>query len=135
MTRSKKIPSVQEWEKEADIYHLGVRDGEGEHCCSGFGEDQVVEMALDTRASCTLGHQDLVPPEKVDANQTLQVQCVHGNISEYPTAQLEISINGTAYKIRAGVSPTLPRYVLLGSNVGNLVGLAEREANAFSELT
>ena len=47
----------------------------------------------------------------------------------------QLSINGTTYKIRAGVSPTLPRYVLLGLDFGNLVGLAVREANAFSVLT
>ena len=81
-------------------------------------------------ASCTF-----VPPKKVNANQKLQVQCAHGNISEYPTAQLEISITGITFKIRAGVSPTLPRQVLLGCDVWNLVGLAVREANPFSVLT
>ena len=49
--------------------------------------------------------------------------------------QLEISINGTMFKIRAGVSPTLPRHCLLRHDVGNLVGLAVRVANAFSVLT
>ena len=128
--KKKEIPCMQVWEKEER-----VRDGEGEYCCSGFVKGQAVEMVLNTGASCTLVHQDLVPPEKVDASQTLQVQCAHCNISEYLTAQLEININDTTYKIRAGVSPTLPRYVRLERDVGNLVGLAVREANAFPVLT
>ena len=79
-----------------------MRDSEGAHCCSGFVKEQAVEMVLDTGASCTLVHQDLVPPEKVDASLTLQVQCAHCNISEYLTAQLEININGTTYKLGPG---------------------------------
>ena len=92
-------------------------------------------MVLDMGALCTLVHQDLLPPEKVVGNQKFQVQCAHGNISEYPTAQLEISINGATFKIRAGVSPTFPRHVLFGCDIGNRVRLAVNEANAFSVLT
>ena len=96
----------------------------------GFVEGQALEIVLDMGASCSF-----VPPKKVNANQKLQVQCAHGNISEYPTAQLEIGITGITFKIRAGVSPTLPRQVLLGCDVWNFVGLAVREANPFSVLT
>ena len=94
---------MQVWKKEKR-----VPDSEGEHYSSGFVEWQAMEMVPDTGASCTLVHQDLVPPE-VNASQALQVQCANCNISEYPTAQLEININGTTCNNRAGVSPTLPR--------------------------
>ena len=80
--KKQEIPCVQDWEKETNIHHLGVNDGEAEHCCSGFVEGQAVEMVLDTGALCTLVHQDLVQPKKADANQKLQVQFAHGNISE-----------------------------------------------------
>ena len=46
--KKKEIPCVKVWKKEER-----VRDGEGEHCCSGFVEGQAVKMVLDTGASCT----------------------------------------------------------------------------------
>ena len=54
---------------------------------------------------------------------------------KHSAPQLEISINGTTFKIRAGNSPTLPRHVLLGWDIGSLAGLAVREVNVFSVLT
>ena len=106
--KKQDIPCVPDWERKTNIHHLGVHDGEGEHCCSIVVEGLAVGMVLDMGALCTLVHQDLVPPQKVNANQKLQVQCAHGNISEYPTVQLEISINGTIFKIRTGRSFTNP---------------------------
>ena len=41
----------------------------------GFVQGQAVEIVLDKGVSCILVHQDLVPPEKVDASQKLEVQC------------------------------------------------------------
>ena len=99
----------------------------------GFVQGQAVEIVLDKGVSCILVHQDLVPLEKVDASQKLEVQCA--TLQNTPQPQLEISINGTTYEIRAGVLSTLPRYVLFIRDVETLLDLAVREANAFSVLS
>lgn len=44
-------------------------------------------------------------------------------VVEYPTASAEIIINGVPYQVKAGVSATLPRPVLLGRDIGNLLQL------------
>ena len=53
----------------------------------------------------------------------------------YPTTNIEINIDGKLYRVRAGVSLSLPRPVVLGRDIGNLLELAVREQEAYAVLT
>lgn len=106
-----------------------------EYVCQGLVEGIPTELLVDSGASCTLVHQDLVTNERINENDQLQIKCAHGDSVVYPTANIEIKINDQIYHVRAGVSPTLPRPVLLGRDIGNLLELAVREQEAYAVLT
>ena len=103
--------------------------------CQGLVEGKPAELLVDSGASCTLVHQALVAPEKINTDDQLQIKCAHGDLAVYPTANIEINIGGKLYHVRAGVSPSLPRPVLLGRDIGNLLELAVREQEAYAVLT
>ena len=42
------------------------------------------------------------------------------DVLDYPTAIIRVSVNGVTNYVRAGVSSTLPRPILLGHNFGDL---------------
>ena len=90
---------------------------------------------MDSGASCTLVHQALVAPEKINTDDQLQIKRAYGDLAFYPAANIEINIDGKLYHVRAGVSPSLPRPVLLGRDIGNLLELAVREQEAYAVLT
>ena len=69
---------------------------------------------MDSGASCTFVHQALVAPEKINTDDQLRIKCANGDLDVYPKANKEINIDGKLYHVRAGVSPSLPRPVLLG---------------------
>ena len=108
---------------------------EREYMCQGLVEGKPAELLVDSGASCTLVHQALVASEKINTDDQLQIKCAHGDLAVYPTANIEINIDGKLYHVRAGVSPSLPRPVLLGRDIGNLLELAVREQEAYAVLT
>ena len=108
---------------------------EREYMCQGLVEGKPAELLVDSGASCTLVHQALVAPEKINTDDQLQIKCAHGDLAVYPTANIEINIDVMLYHVRAGVSPSLPRPVLLGRDIGNLLELAVREQEAYAVLT
>lgn len=112
-----------------------VKSREGEYMCQGLVEGKPAELLVDSGASCTLVHQALVAQEKIKTDDQLHIKCAHGDSALYPTANIEININGKLYHVRAGVSPTLPRPVLLGRDIGNLLELAVQEQEAYAVLT
>ena len=77
-------------------------------------------MLLDTGCSQTLVHRCLVPNRKIDNERRLRSRCVHGDVLDYPTAIIRVSVNAVTNYVRAGVSSTLPRPILLGHNFGDL---------------
>ena len=54
----------------------------------------------------------------------LRVRCCHGDMKEYPTAQVEVEVEDRVMSLKAGVVPGLLKDVLLGTDVNDLVSLA-----------
>ena len=106
-----------------------------EYMCQGLVEGKSAEFLVDSGASCTLVRQALVAPEKINTDDQLRIKCARGDSVVYPTANIEINIDGKLYQVCAGVSPSLPRLVLLGRDIGNLLELAVREQEAYAVLT
>ena len=98
-----------------------------EYRCTCTVEGREVELQVDAGASRTLVHQDLTEQSKIDNANQMAVHCAHGDVITYPTAEILIGIHGKNYQVRAGVSATLSRSVLLGRDVGNLLKLAIKE--------
>ena len=87
----------------------------------GMVEGSAVDgIVLDTGCARTMVHEDLVPPEK-KTGETITIRCAHGDVFDYPLAQVCVSINGAVYEVEAAVSRTLPVPVLLGRDVAQLV--------------
>ena len=87
----------------------------------GMVEGSAVDgIVLDTGCARTIVHEDLVPPEK-KTGETITIRCAHGDVFDYPLAQVCVSINGAVYEVEAAVSRTLPAPVLLGRDVAQLV--------------
>ena len=98
---------------------------EREYMCQGLVEGKPAELLVDSEASCTLVHHRV--------HWCIIVYI--GDLAVYPTANIEINIDGKLYHVRAGVSPSLPRPVLLGRDIGNLLELAVREQEAYAVQT
>ena len=91
--------------------------------CKGKVERVPVEMVVDTGCSYTLVHSSLVPDGKFTQDQWVGVQCAHGDITEYPVAKVDIEIDGVSKGVEVGVSPRLPRKVLIGRDLMDLFGI------------
>ena len=90
---------------------------EREHMCQGLVESKPAELLVNSATSCTSVHQALVAPEKIDTDDQLQIKCAYGDSVVYPTANIEINIDGKLYHLSAEESPPLPRPVLWGEIV------------------
>ena len=101
----------------------------------GLVEGNSAKLLVDSGASFTLVHQTLVAPKKINTDDQLQIKCAHGDFVVYPTANIEINIDGKLYHVRPGVSPSLPRPVVLGRDIGNVFELAVWEQEAYVVLT
>ena len=91
--------------------------------CKGKVKRVPVEMVVDTGCSYTLVHSSLVPDAKFTQDQWVGVQCAHGNVIEYPVAKVDIEIDGVSKGVEVGVSPKLPRKVLIGRDLIDLFGI------------
>ena len=98
-------------EQEEVLPSLGTSKRQAEYRCMGEVEGQAVEILLDTGCCRTSVHRYLVPQGKIDADNQVQLRCAHGDLVEYPTAEIEVVIKRVTYRIRAGVSSTLPEPV------------------------
>ena len=47
----------------------------------------------------------------------LRVRCCHGDWLEYPIARVEIEVDDRVLLLKAGVVPSLPKDMLLGTDV------------------
>ena len=86
------------------------------------GED-VEDICIDTGCSQTLVHSSLISKDAVLPDETVDIQCAHGDITTYPLADVELVIDGVAQEIRVGVAQSLPHSVLLGTDVPHLIDL------------
>ena len=81
---------------------------------------------------------NLVPSEKINEGKMISMQCAHGDMKQYPTAVLEIEINDVKYNVEAAVVDGLPRPVLLGTDIKDLVPIIidqKRKKFTFAVLT
>lgn len=85
--------------------------------CWGKIEDVPVEMLVDTGCSHTLVQRKLVPDRCLVTGHTVALQCAHGDITEYPVAEVDVVLEGRKRRVRVGVSDSLPRAVLAGTDV------------------
>ena len=106
-----------------------------EYHCYGLVEGKRTDILLDTGASRTLVHKELVPENKINEDEKIKVKCAHGDSIVYPTAIITIEIDGQKHEVKTGVSPTLPLPVLLGRDIGNLLELVIQEEQAHMVLT
>ena len=96
----------------------------------GVVEGRNVPVLVDTGCSHTLVRDDLVDPGKLDPEATVRVRCCHGDTRTYPTADVQVTIDGVDHHVRAGVLPDLPQPILLGHDVGVLPQLVQKEVDA-----
>ena len=79
----------------------------------GLVDGKVVEdICIDTGCSQTLVHSSLVSQDAVLPDETVKIQCAHGDITCYPLADVELVIDGMAQEIRVGVTPRNPCHIL-----------------------
>ena len=98
-----------------------------EYHAQGKVEGQLTELLLDTGCSKTMIDANLVPAEKINEGRMMSMQCAHGDMKQHPTAVVEIEINDTKYTVEAAVVDGLPRPVLLGTGIKDLVAMIMKE--------
>ena len=106
---------------------LVIREELVEYRTLGKVEGKVTELLLDTGCSKTMIDASLVPVEKFNEEKRISMQCAHGDMKQYPIAVVEIEVNGKTYSVGAAVVDGLPRPVLLGRDVKDLVALVLKE--------
>ena len=95
--------------------------------CSGTVEGQATEdILLDTGCSRTMVRTDLVVPSSVSSTQQVVIRCAHGEAVSYPTALVNMEIEGLQVCVEAAVCKSLPVSVLLGTDVPELFTLLSR---------
>ena len=98
---------------------------------SGRVEGTLVEdILLDTGCSCTTIKEHLVPQGKIQSGHYVNIQCACGDAVLYPTAKVELKVEGKAIQVEAALSPNLPRSVLLGTDVVELLQLLNQSGHA-----
>eukprot|EP00731_Ephydatia_muelleri_P004329 Em0002g505a len=104
-----------------------VKEGHSLVWKTGYVEGgEVKDIILDTGAARTLVRDDLVPRNKF-LKKCVAVQCVHGDEVSYPLAKVEVVVDGKSYLVEATVVKKLPKSVLLGRDVPELVRIGNPE--------
>uniref|UniRef100_A0A1X7U211 RNA-directed DNA polymerase n=1 Tax=Amphimedon queenslandica TaxID=400682 RepID=A0A1X7U211_AMPQE len=88
----------------------------------GMIQEKPVEMLMDTGCSHTLVKREFIPEHCILEGETVALQCAHGDVTKYPIAEVDMVIEGVKKRVRVGVSETLPRSVLAGTDVLSLFG-------------
>ena len=65
-------------------------------------------------------HTDLVLPSSVSKTQQVSIRCAHGEAVRYPTALVNMEIDGLQVCVAAAVCKSLPVLELLGTDVPEL---------------
>lgn len=75
--------------------------------------------------------------ERILEGERITILCAHGDVVSYPIAEVQISVGGRCITVEAAVSDTLPRAVLLGTDVHELGDLLEQQkvARSYAVLT
>ncbi|XP_045546301.1 uncharacterized protein [Salmo salar] len=72
---------------------------------------------IDTGSSLSLIRKCNVPVNDIDYGHQTLIQCVHGDQSQQPTAELTVEIQGQKYLLKVGVMEKLPFEMILGRDV------------------
>ncbi|KAI5614553.1 hypothetical protein C0J50_11136, partial [Silurus asotus] len=82
-----------------------------------------LKALLDTGSSMSLVKRCHVT--RVSFTQHTKLQCVHGEVKQYPQTKVNVSINGQTYLLTVAVVETLPADVILGRDVPVLPELVQ----------
>jgi hypothetical protein len=83
----------------------------------------------------TLVRSDFVSDDKINNQSKVQVRCCHGDLRSYPTAKVQVTVDGRIYQVEAGVLSQLPQPVLLGRGVSVFPKLVQKKVSACLVLT
>uniref|UniRef100_A0A1X7U5C1 CCHC-type domain-containing protein n=1 Tax=Amphimedon queenslandica TaxID=400682 RepID=A0A1X7U5C1_AMPQE len=89
----------------------------GEIVFWGSVQEEPVEMLVDTGCCYTLVQRRLVPDQCLLKGETVALQCAHRDVTKYPVAEVDIELKGIRKRVKVGVSDTLPKSVLAGTDV------------------
>ena len=104
-----------------------------EYRVQGKVEGQPVELLLDTGCSKSLIDASLVPSEKIQQEEYVSMQCAHGDFKTYPTAVVDVEVDGKVHTLKVAVAENLPRHALLGRDVKDLVKIIIKEDKAYNQ--
>ncbi len=57
-------------------------------------EGRPTQMLIDSGCSMSMVSADGISPSKVNTAETVPVLCVHGDVVDYPTAEIELRLRG-----------------------------------------
>ena len=104
-----------------------------EYRVQGKVEGQPVELLLDRGCSKSLIDASLVPSEKIQQGEYVSMQCAHGDFRTYPTAVVDVEVDGKVHTLKVAVAENLPRHALLGRDVKDLVKIIIKEDKAYNQ--
>ena len=71
-------------------------------------DNKKIKILLDTDSQTSVARADLVAKEKWDPNTQISVRCVHGDLAYYPTAEVQVGIDGVLKPVRVALIPEMP---------------------------
>ena len=89
---------------------------------------EVPNILLDTGCSTTLIRNNLVPTGKL-LQEWIEITCAHGDTKKYQLAEISVEVDGKTHVLKAGVTDTLPRPMLLGTDFPELFTLLKSRKN------
>ncbi|KAL7841317.1 hypothetical protein SRHO_G00250080 [Serrasalmus rhombeus] len=92
-------------------------------------DNKMVKALIDTGASQTLVAAKCVPNVQLKHESQLRVKCIHGDEQMYPTADVNIEIDGQTYLLNVGVLEKTPYAVILGRDLPILIDLLAATCN------
>ncbi|XP_075442406.1 uncharacterized protein LOC142487280 [Ascaphus truei] len=77
-------------------------------------EGKTVQALVDSGSGKTLVLQELLPPNVCSFDSPWSIECIHGDVKRYPTAKIQLQVNGQEAYLEVGVVPWLPAPIVLG---------------------
>uniref|UniRef100_A0A8C5M5B9 Uncharacterized protein n=1 Tax=Leptobrachium leishanense TaxID=445787 RepID=A0A8C5M5B9_9ANUR len=75
-----------------------------------------VRALVDSGCRRTLVQQDLVNFSFLDSQEPVLIMCIHGDVKSYPSAKINLQIDGYASQVVTGVAEKLPYPVVVGKD-------------------
>ena len=92
------------------------------------GKVEGTEVLLDTGCSTTLIRNNLIPTGKL-LQEWIEITCAHGDMKKYQLAEISVEVDGITHVLKAGVTDTLPRPMLLGTDFPEIFTLLKSRKN------